>query len=403
MIKKELKQQKKAIRAQQTLEEKNTFLDYISHEIRTPLHYIYNISQFLHENFDNMAPFERKEQIASIFDNSRYLKDLVNELLDLSKFNAGKMIFNFSEIDLQQLISNVMDRCQKLYLLNNSKLSIVFVSNNITKAMVLGDKIKIHQLIMNLLTNAIKYTNEGVITIILNSINYNGRPHWQCNIIDQGIGIPDSELELIFEPHVQGSRAAFTVGTGLAICKEIVNAHQGKIWAENNDNKGARITFTLPLMEEQKPNIYEHIKTGNKNQKIPKNTILVIDNEIICHDIINLILPKDRNYKIINAYSGKEALDLAKKFSKELRLIILDMLIPDMPGYEIYKITKNDKNFAHVPVLFQTALSPGLIEVMRQSIQVGTEPINIIYKPYKKEELINTIDKLIAGQIIPTT
>jgi CheY-like chemotaxis protein len=79
------------------------------------------------------------------------------------------------------------------------------------------------------------------------------------------------------------------------------------------------------------------------------------------------------------------------------------MLIPDMPGYEIYKITKNDKNFAHVPVLFQTALSPGLIEVMRQSIQVGTEPINIIYKPYKKEELINTIDKLIAGQIIPTT
>ena len=174
MIKKKLKQHKnKAMGAQQTLEEKKIFLDYISHEIRTPLHYIYNISQFLHDNFDNMTSLEHKKQIASIFDNSRYLKDLVNELLDLSKFNAGKMNLNRTEIDLNQIITGIINRCQKLYLLNNSRLSIVFENNHLTEAMVWGDQIKINQLIMNLLINAIKYTTEGIITVILNSIDYN--------------------------------------------------------------------------------------------------------------------------------------------------------------------------------------------------------------------------------------
>ena len=78
------------------------------------------------------------------------------------------------------------------------------------------------------------------------------------------------------------------------------------------------------------------------------------------------------------------------------------MLIPDIPGCEIYKITKSDKNFAHIPVLFQTALSPGLVEVMKQNIQIEGEPLNIIYKPYKKEELVSAIDKLIVKEINST-
>ncbi len=244
------------------IQSQNTLINNVSHEIRSPMHGIYNISEFLNDHWHDLDEKQRKIQVQSIADISHKLKDFINNLLDISKFKAGKMTFDLAEIDLLSLIKEITEYCQKLYLFNNNQLKIIFDNNALTTAKVWADPFRIRQLIQNLLDNAVKYTSKGAIYIKITAIAYNNHPAWQIDIIDEGIGVPQQDLAVIFNSFIRSSnKHGMGTGLGLSICKEIVEAHNGLIWAENNDNKniinkskfikGTTISFILPISSNQ--------------------------------------------------------------------------------------------------------------------------------------------------------
>lgn len=240
------------IKIEGELQSRTALLTDVSHEIRARLHGIVTLSEFLSVHWGAIKENDRKEHASIIFNASENLTKFMNDLLDYSKFDAGKMIFHFGKLNLVNSINEVIDYCNRMYLFDN-KTSIKIKNEIVDEALIEGDKVRINQLFMNLFINAIKYSEKGEITVELKQTNYDGKIYWEFILTDQGVGIPKNELEYIFEPFIQGTRnrtgKKLGSGLGLAMCKEIIKAHSGNIWAENNsEGAGAKFSFIIPTL-----------------------------------------------------------------------------------------------------------------------------------------------------------
>jgi signal transduction histidine kinase len=241
---------------EQIIESKTGLINNIIHEIRNPLHGLLTITGILNAN-SSIPKSEIIKQIHIIYSTVEHLSKMTDELLDYAKFNAGKMVFNYEKINLIGIIEENVKRSEELYLnLGKKNLKIIFMNNNITEAFILGDGIKIYQLLNNLLINAIKYSDHGNIVLKINKVKLQkSKKYWEIMVIDDGIGIQESDLQNIFDPFVRSSKVENTnvgTGLGLAFCKEIVLGHNGLIWAENNKSAlGAIFTIILPVLENE--------------------------------------------------------------------------------------------------------------------------------------------------------
>ncbi|RYE06317.1 MAG: HAMP domain-containing histidine kinase [Rickettsiaceae bacterium] len=241
------------LEVERKLESRTALLIDVSHELRSPLHGIVILSETLSTKWQDLKDDDKHEYVTSIFDASIKLTQLVNHLLDFSKFDAGKMVFDFGKLDLIENIEEVIKYCRSMYLFNGN-IAINFYKQDIKEAFILGDSPRINQLITNLLINAIKHTDLGAIDAQLDYIQHEEDDYWKFTLIDSGTGILSKDLESIFEPFIQGALVSSNVqagsGLGLTTCKQIVEAHQGKIWAENNQIKGAKFSFIIPIYKD---------------------------------------------------------------------------------------------------------------------------------------------------------
>ena len=229
--------------AEQANNAKSEFLANMSHELRTPLHGILSFARFglkKHTTSDHQKLsfyFKQIEQCGLI------LLELVNDLLDLSKLESGKMNFSFEKADITTLMTSVIDEFNSLF----SEKNLEIQYNPIPSAIVFMDEVKIQQVIRNLLSNAAKFTPDGARIEVTMSLQEDSV---RIEIMDQGVGIPEGELDLVFDKFIQSSKTksgAGGTGLGLAICREIIRNHNGQIWAENNLGSGATFIFTLPM------------------------------------------------------------------------------------------------------------------------------------------------------------
>ncbi len=229
--------------AEQANQLKSEFLANISHELRTPMHHIMSFSQIGILRF-NSAKNRTLECFENVVSASDRMMGLLNNLLDLSKLEAGKMEYRYAENDVFQIIDeNIARFSQQL-----KEKAISIVKNQPTvPATIICDRITINQVIQNLLSNSIKFSQKNKnIVIMLDS----KKSSLCVSIKDEGPGIPDDELDFIFDRFIQSRRTktgAGGTGLGLSICKEIIKDHHGKIWAENNPEGGATFNFTLPF------------------------------------------------------------------------------------------------------------------------------------------------------------
>ena len=225
---------------------KSEFLANMSHELRTPMHSILSFSQFgLDKLNSEPIPKDKLEKYLSRIESSgKRLLSLLNNLLDLSKLDAGKFPFNPSEHNLNQLVRTSIDDMSGALLTKSIKVHFV---PELDPFFVFCDCDQIAQVIRNLLGNAIKFSDEqSEIEVVIEHFN----DDVQLAVIDAGLGIPDGELEKIFNKFEQSSktnRGAGGTGLGLAICKEFIELHKGKIWAQNNLDKGASVFISLPV------------------------------------------------------------------------------------------------------------------------------------------------------------
>lgn len=227
---------------------KNDFLANISHEIRNPMHHILSFSKFGLKKTDPEKDYNLNRYFTQINKSAGRLMYLLNDLLDLSKIESGRMRYEMVENDFQNALDEVLKELSTSFENKSLKLNLnipVFID------LVQCDQLKIEQVIRNLLTNAIQYSPEGKqISIDIKIIENVSGNLLQTSIYDEGPGIPEDELDAVFQKFNQSSftkTGAGGTGLGLAICHEIIQAHKGKIWAKNNPEQGATFTFQIPF------------------------------------------------------------------------------------------------------------------------------------------------------------
>ncbi|HVN89665.1 MAG TPA: HAMP domain-containing sensor histidine kinase [Candidatus Binataceae bacterium] len=223
---------------------KSEFLANMSHELRTPLHGILSFAGFGIKRTGSVPPEKLREYFNKIEQSGRVLLALLNDLLDLAKLEAGKMNFSFQPADLNVLLATLIDELSSLT--SERHLSISYSVLDFDTLLII-DPVRIMQVLRNLLSNAVKFSPPN--TTIRIAIE-RGDGKLNVSVSDQGIGVPEAELSSIFDKFVQSSKTtsgAGGTGLGLAICREIVPAHQGRIWAQNREEGGAQFIFELPL------------------------------------------------------------------------------------------------------------------------------------------------------------
>jgi signal transduction histidine kinase len=228
---------------------KSTFLSNVSHELRTPMHGILSFASFGIKKYATASPEKLLDYFQKIRQSGETLLMLLNDLLDLAKLESGRIEFRFKPANINSLIDNVIEENSALALQRNLTIRCEYIESH---ERITLDSDKIKQVLRNLLNNAIKFSPSGGIISV---VSFKKADSIAVSIQDQGVGIPENELESVFDKFVQSSKnntSAGGTGLGLPICREIIDAHKGRIWAENNPDTGAKLSFEIPLSSEVK-------------------------------------------------------------------------------------------------------------------------------------------------------
>ena len=370
------------LHAQESDRLKSAFLANMSHEIRTPMNGIIGFSELCLD--PNITKEKQREFANIVIKSSKRLLSIVNDILDISKIEAGAVTLKLESVNLNKLLDELEAFFKPIAQENNIKLNCERGLENY-KSSVETDKIKLNQVLTNLLSNAFKFTDEGSVSFGYQLIENN----LQFYVKDTGIGVEKNLQNKIFDRFSQGnldlSKQHKGTGLGLAITKKIVELFKGEIWLDSSV-KGTTIYFTIPyvkskvplissVIEEQKPSIQV------KNKEI---TILVAEDEE--YNMMYIIeLFSTTKFKIIEATNGKKALELAIN-NPEIQLVLMDIKMPVMDGNEAMKEIKKLK--PNLPII---ALSAFAMESDKaKALALGFDAY--LTKPLDRKLLFQLID-----------
>lgn len=376
-------------RASQESHSKSRFLANMSHEIRTPLNSVVGFSEQLSQS--KLAE-EQLDQVNAIRNSSEMLLALVNEILDFSKYEVGKINLENTPFLPAEEIIEVFNSMNVLAVNKNLELE-----NKISlekEVLLMGDRLRLKQLVMNLLTNAIKFTMSGKVILKVNLVPH-GKKHanLKVQVEDTGIGIAAEDLEFIFDEFSQVySSTKQGTGLGLAICKKIVELQGGKIDVTSVLGKGSVFSFEIPYeYAKAKENVSTEVlvEPTTKGKLTGKHILLVDDNKM--NVLLAQTVLKKWEMGFDCAYDGKEALELFKK--NEYDLILTDIQMPVMGGVELTHEVRYNGDFSKskIPILGITAHV--LQEDREAYLKAGMN--DLVLKPFLEQELIDKITKYI--------
>ena len=358
---------------------KSAFLASMSHEIRTPLNAIVGFSNIIAEESEDL---KFKDLSDTIYNQNDLLLQLVNDLLDFSKVEAGILYIENKTFSMNELIN-------KLFLMFKSKCPAnveLIVKKSIDSIYISSDELRINQILSNLISNAIKFTHKGNITFGYEIID---KSEIKCFVSDTGIGIPLDKQNQIFERFNKLDKFTQGTGLGLAIVKNIVELMNGEIWLESEPEKGSCFYFKLPsLIENQEKPETKNTKIINKIV-INKSEICILiaeDNESNFSLLETLL--GSYNINILHVKNGKDAVDLCK-INSDIDLVLMDIKMPILDGYDATMQIKQIK--PNLPIIAQTAHA--LPEDKSKAKDSGCD--DYISKPIIKEQLISLLNKYI--------
>lgn len=403
-MKNELELEQKEYNTLKVLDQlKSRFFANISHEFRTPLTLISGYA----ENLMEALPTNHiKKQAQGIDQNAKTLLKLINELLDISKLEAGKMNLKLSQQNIVLYLKNLFFSVESFS--EKRHISLNFVSDE-TDIQVVFDDEKMEKIIMNIVSNALKFTPEnGEITLTIQRKN---KEMLSICICDNGIGIEKESISNIFDRFYQAdnsdTRLYEGTGIGLALVKELVELHSGTVKAFNNEEligqNGTTFSIELPIgnvseiineqaIEIKNQNHSEINIHQNKKLQIPvisfdkKIIVLVEDNLAIRTFVKNLLLP---NYKVIEASNGEEGFEQAKRTIPDV--IITDVMMPKLDGISMVHLLRNEEKTSHIPIVILTGKAA--LEDRLAGLETGIEAY--LTKPFSVKELQLILNNLI--------
>ena len=328
-------------RAEESNRLKSAFLANMSHEIRTPLNAIVGFSGILALSDSEQ---EKQEYVGIIENNTALLLQLIGDILDLSKIEAGTLEFVYSDFDLNELMQE-KERVMRMRL-KTDRVELAF-ERPLAECPIRSERNRLSQLLINLISNAIKFTKQGSIRF---GYELRGQEIY-CYVTDTGCGIPQDKKDSVFGRFVKLNHFEQGTGLGLSICHTIVRHMGGRIGVESEEGKGSTFWFTIPytpatLRPEDEPE--ERPLVAVEKDKL---TVLIAEDDDSNYRLFETILRHD--YRLVHAWNGKEAVELFEQYRPHL--VLMDLNMPVMDGYEATREIR--KISSDVPVLAVTAFA----------------------------------------------
>jgi signal transduction histidine kinase/ActR/RegA family two-component response regulator len=356
---------------------KTQFLANMSHELRTPLNSIIGFSRVMLKGIDGPLTDLQSADLQSIHSSGQHLLSLINSILDMSKIEAGKMELAIEETDLQLVLDAVIDTTKAL--IKDSAVELHTVVPEPLPA-VWADAQRVRQVLLNLMSNAAKFTDEGRITMSAVA----GPEFVTLSVADTGIGIDPEAQSRLFIPfqQVDGSttRRAGGTGLGLAISRSFVELQGGEIWVESEPGKGSNFSFTLPIARSPREEMAEvEPPEPDRSQKL----VLAIDDEPGVITLMKRYLEND-GYRVIGESDPLHAVEVAESLASDLSAITLDIVMPHADGWRVLQALKENPHTKDIPVLLCT-----IAEEIERGLEEGAAAY--LRKPITREELLTAL------------
>jgi PAS domain S-box-containing protein len=377
---------------------KSQFLANMSHEIRTPMNGIICIAELLSESELNE---QQREYINMLHTSSKWLLEIINSILDISKIESGNFKLHKESFNLRDNIEKIV---KELWPISQSKgIEIMYFIDPFINLDLIGDPLRLNQVLINLINNAIKFTERGHIFIRVSKItSKSNSTKLLFSVEDTGIGISDKFKNKLFKVFSQGddsyTKKYGGTGLGLAISKEIINLMNGEIWAVSKEGEGSTFYFTVEFSinsnimnsnsREDKANS-ELIASTKYNTSIA--TILVVDDNEINKKVASAFIIK-KGYNCLCASNGKQAIEIFEK--DNIDLILMDIQMPELNGFEATKIIReNEKsNESRIPIIAMTAYA--MTGDRQKCINAGID--DYMSKPIEANELYKKIENYLG-------
>jgi len=379
--------------AEQANQAKSAFLANMSHELRTPMNAILGYSEMLMEEAEDLNQNGFIPDLKKINQAGTHLLALINGVLDLSKIESGKMEVFAEEIDLELLIDEVSATAHPLLEKNKNSLTI---ERGKELGVAYQDMTKLRQILFNLLSNAAKFTQEGTITLHVNSTEEAGVSWLTVAVSDTGIGIAEDKIEHVFEEFAQAddstTRDYGGTGLGLAISRRFCKLLGGDLSLHSKLGEGSTFTMRIPaILPGTKPEISSaepsqetsDIDLASIRNVEPGSTILVIDDDAEACEIIECFLLKD-GFNVAIATSGEQGLRLAHEIHPAA--ITLDVMMPRMDGWAVLRILKADPELHNIPVIMLS-----MIDDRTRGYSLGA--VDYLTKPVDRKLLQKTLSR----------
>ncbi|MES0337299.1 MAG: response regulator [Candidatus Magnetobacterium sp. LHC-1] len=373
---------------------KSEFLANMSHELRTPLNAIIGFSEVLKDGMLGDLSEEQTEYANDIFTSGQHLLSLINDILDLSKIEAGKMTLDLERVSIGALLDNSLSIVKEKAMAHGIKLMIE-VQQDIDYVYL--DSRKTKQVVYNLLSNAVKFTpDKGTVTLSVRAVYLEDREFVEISVSDTGIGISEEGIKRLFRPfeQIDGSLSRRYEGTGLglAMVKRLVELHGGTVGVQSQEGKGSCFTVRIPYRRESDMADSEEKMLANlcKNEKKDPDKgitcsytplVLIVEDDPKSVDLIRPQLESE-GYSTIVASTAQKGLDIAEREQPDL--ITLDILLPDMHGWEFLERLRANRKIAQIPVIILSVVADE-----NKGFSMGAS--SVLQKPVSREDLLAVV------------
>lgn len=381
--------------AEHSTQVKEEFLANMSHEIRTPMNGIIGMKDLLE---GTKLDSEQKAYLSSISISAENLLVIINDILDHSKIEAGKMSIEIVQFDIHRAMKNLEDTFKLKA--KQSGIELIFEIDDNVPQYVKGDRVRLSQILINLIGNSLKFTPKGFIKIVVKTVSDEGdKQDINFDVFDSGIGIPKRKLKAIFQSFNQ-AKASTTreyggTGLGLTISKQLVELQGGKIFAKSKLGEGSQFSFNIVFSKSETQN---QIAKEEKNVDIhtydKKINILVAEDNLINQVLIKKVLAQNETFMVKVSGNGAEAIKALEK--QDFDILLLDLHMPILDGYQTaQRIRSSHSKYSKIPIIAITAAA--LEDEKDKCMELGMN--EYITKPFKKEELFDVMFKYLENKV----
>ncbi|MBO42140.1 MAG: hypothetical protein CMM28_00300 [Rhodospirillaceae bacterium] len=387
------------IAADEANEAKSQFLANMSHELRTPLNAVIGLTEMLKEDATDDGQEDYLEPLDRIHNSGKHLLTLINDVLDLSKIEAGKIELYFEVFSISQLMQDIASTSQPLAQKNNNELVL---KNNLGFDEIRSDQTRVRQIALNLVSNACKFTKDGTVEIQLTSTMKETDTLIEIAVSDTGIGMSEEELSRLFQAFTQAdsstTRKYGGTGLGLTITKHLSEMMGGSVSVSSIEGEGTTFSASFLINTNAEPEIRDNDETeapidaenfSSERNANAEHSILIIDDDPTIRELMMRQLERD-GFKVMTAEDGKTGVSTA--IDRKPDAIVLDILMPGMDGWSVLRALKASSVTKDIPVIMAS-----ILDERNRGFSLGAA--DYLAKPVEKDRLVASIERLIGAGV----